>query len=70
MSDGQSALLSTHDTQHQVSAPADDQQIVSLSSMSTVVTSSLKAADEVAANIPTASSLIFLTAVPHTQSYW
>ena len=58
--DGRSAVVPTHDTQHQVSPPRDDQQIVSLS-MSSVIPSSSEAYGEAA----TRHRPIFSRRLPH-----
>ena len=69
MSDGRSAVLLIHETQHQVSPPTDDQLIVSLSK-SSVIPSSPEPAGEAVTDFHTASSLIFPTAALHTLSSW
>ena len=69
MSDGQSAVVPTLDTQHQVLPLTDDLQTVSLS-MPSVIPCSSEAAGTAATDRHTASSQIFLMAAPHTLSSW
>ena len=67
MSDGRSAAVPTHDTQHQVSPPTDDRQIVSYS-MSSVIPSSSEVAGEAGTDLHTASFDCCPTYIVHLAS--